>query len=520
MTRKIHADVLVIVIMAKQVRKVATEPPGNLTIKKATTKVTKPAPKGKLVKTRKDGTPRSSTSDIFGPDAPSRKLRLAQAGRLTAAEQVTFLPHWLRSHDVLHRFVQNGADAHTLAKIINYNRRSTKSYGAVDNSLCKLMQNTMRERGYAGWTISKHITGLFKQDDEVWDEDNLTLTGGKVHCEDFPDLKRHGGPPVDNVRFASLANDIQVYPSEDTGDALDLTRCVKYAVANRHIPLQFPRDFVYLTDLTGGPRPVTNANLDREVFKRWNKVKKGSKPDHEQEDIDIQHYGFTVAQEVDVVLYLSQFSVDGHVGEANDPDRLHEIQDRVIPQPHGDSATFQDCFRHPPAFVAPVLPTNTYLAHDMGSTDSGGLAQRNAQDRQAIGHSGDYNGQQQFIQGSYGDSGYNLLNQDELKRQSRASRSRQESIHSATRPSSTVASSPDFAESGFHNIEPISTPIEFSPSGSWHDQRYHVQYPHSLSTEIQETLETRRGTHDFLTFGDLGDFDEFYSEDQYSGYQA
>jgi hypothetical protein len=185
------------------------------------------------------GNPRKSASGIFGSNAPSLDLPLSQTGNITAIEQLIFFPNSLRSHDVVYRFAQNGGDALVFAKIINRFRVATKGHPITVNAIRKLIQNTMRERGYDQWTFREHEAGDFRKYHEIWDKNNLTWTGCKVHCEDFPTDKKRD-PSLANIEFRALAKDIKVFPSQD--DALDLTYCVKIAVANPQFDLMFPRD--------------------------------------------------------------------------------------------------------------------------------------------------------------------------------------------------------------------------------------------------------------------------------------
>jgi hypothetical protein len=55
-------------------------------------------------------TPRRSTSNIFGSEAPHEDLRLPQDLPILAAELVVYFPNALRNHGALLRFVQAGLD--------------------------------------------------------------------------------------------------------------------------------------------------------------------------------------------------------------------------------------------------------------------------------------------------------------------------------------------------------------------------------------------------------------------------
>ncbi|KAF1850669.1 uncharacterized protein K460DRAFT_350697 [Cucurbitaria berberidis CBS 394.84] len=74
---------------------------------------------------------------------------------------IAFLLNWLRSHDILYRFMQNGMDTQTLANIVNHHWKPTKGHAIIINTLCKITQKTMRDSGYERWTVNKHKAGTF-----------------------------------------------------------------------------------------------------------------------------------------------------------------------------------------------------------------------------------------------------------------------------------------------------------------------------------------------------------------------
>ena len=73
------------------------------------------------------------------------------------------------------------------------------------------------------------------------------------------------------VQFKDLARGIKKHPSG--ADALDLTRCVIYAVEHPDEDWKYPDDFKRLIDHLGGPAQVTHAHYDRQAFARRNHVK-------------------------------------------------------------------------------------------------------------------------------------------------------------------------------------------------------------------------------------------------------
>lgn len=230
-------------------------------------KVTKPtAPAPKTHKTKG-----ITTENIFGRHLPSARLRLPSTGNISALEQVVFLTETIRSRDPLNRLVQNGFDTVTLEFIINQHRNFPK-YPMKSNSLGALLRNTMRE-WQADWTFSSQKSGVYQ--DKKPAPDNLTLSNMQLNCQDLSGKNGNGQGIIDNVPFEALAVDVTCLP--DGEDALDLTRCVLWSLHNPELGLLYPRDFVWLTQQLGGPKPVQQANYDEEVFMRWREADRASK---------------------------------------------------------------------------------------------------------------------------------------------------------------------------------------------------------------------------------------------------
>jgi hypothetical protein len=264
---------------------------------------------------------RKSTSDIFGPDAPSRLLRMAQTGNQLAIEILVYLPNSIRSHDVVRRLVENGGNPLAIGKILNFYRQSTKGQGTVVNSLRKGLQNTMREYGLPKWTVGKHQAGDFQAMYEGGlDHNNLTLTGCRPHCEDFVSLARHGGPALENTPYTSLANNLVLFPIEQDGDGLDLTLSVKLAVANPQHHFLFPRDFDFLVNLRGGPQPIRGDNLDRAAFQRWDSASSAIKPTQQQirDANNLADYVFTDVEKQEVIRYLNNVAAEERAAQPTD----------------------------------------------------------------------------------------------------------------------------------------------------------------------------------------------------------
>ncbi|RYN55251.1 hypothetical protein AA0114_g3657 [Alternaria tenuissima] len=191
----------------------------------------KPPATKKIPSKNKDGSDRKSPSSIFGPHAITRYLCIPQTGNITGVELTVFLPELLRTPGVLSRFIENGADAQTLARISAWFRATVKDHhtpATAANAMRHITQATMRRYlQEEKWTETRHKAGRYKKSGQVWDHENLTFAGVQNYCEDNTKEGRHKRPPTPNVRFALLAVDVVVFPSGD--DGLDLTRCVSWA---------------------------------------------------------------------------------------------------------------------------------------------------------------------------------------------------------------------------------------------------------------------------------------------------
>jgi hypothetical protein len=56
--------------------------------------------------------------NAFGNGSPSCNLPFP-SGNITAAEIIAYVPHWLKSIDVIDRLVTNGGRAHIIAAMVN-----------------------------------------------------------------------------------------------------------------------------------------------------------------------------------------------------------------------------------------------------------------------------------------------------------------------------------------------------------------------------------------------------------------
>jgi hypothetical protein len=217
---------------------------------------------------------RKKNGGIFGRGIPPRNLRFPSFGRITAVEICTFLPEWLRSKDIVNRLIQNGFTTDELTMVINHHRQSPKTHSAMNNTMCHVLQKPMLECGYEGWTVQKHQKGTYDAKNPSWDPDNLSLNGMHVQSEIPGHSGKFGnGKALDNVPFVKLAVGVQNFPDATTGDALDLTRCVAFAVQNAHLDLQFPRDFEQVARHLG-LAVVRDAHYDRNAAARWRQMPK------------------------------------------------------------------------------------------------------------------------------------------------------------------------------------------------------------------------------------------------------
>jgi hypothetical protein len=199
-----------------------------------------------------------------GPEAPHKNTRLPDYINLTLVEIIVYFPNAMRNPRVLLRLVQAGLDQQTLANIINLHRIWEK-YPALGNTVCTIMQGTMR-RGFPfpDWTFTRHKKDEYTYDYK-WDVEDLTLTGVELECEINPKLDARGvvrKPVIEDIPFADLAAGVNIRPSYARGDGLMLSRCVQYAAANAHKDYRFPRDLAELVAKLDIGRVVRSEHLD------------------------------------------------------------------------------------------------------------------------------------------------------------------------------------------------------------------------------------------------------------------
>lgn len=210
-------------------------------------------------------------NNAFGAGSPSWNLSFPD-GNLTASEILAYLPHWLKSVDVILRFAHSGGRAVIITHLLNKYRTMPTS-DMQPNSTTVMMQYAMRRAGKENWSIGTR--GNFENDRD-YDENSLYVgdfrpprlthpkSASTKHKAKKETLARNSA--AHPVPFKDLALHVKEHPSGD--EALDLTRCVSYALKHPEEKWLFPTDFVELVKHIGSPLPVTHSHLDRQLFGR------------------------------------------------------------------------------------------------------------------------------------------------------------------------------------------------------------------------------------------------------------
>jgi hypothetical protein len=192
-------------------------------------------------------------------------------GNLTLAEITAFLPQLLKCWDIIDRLLWNGALSVTLATMINHFREM--SMGDIpNNTIYVMMKGAIKKRvetepapAYAGWSVSAH-QNIAKP--AGFDPTSISVSGFRTPINyNRRDAAATAGGPEPKIPFRHLANGVKNMPSGD--DALDLTRCVKYCVANPDEDWNYPHDFEDLVDHLGGPATVLVAHQDAAIVARY-----------------------------------------------------------------------------------------------------------------------------------------------------------------------------------------------------------------------------------------------------------
>jgi hypothetical protein len=184
------------------------------------------------------------------------------------------MPHWLKSIDVIDRLITNGGRAHNIAVMVNEFREVPRGDDGVyrPNSVTAMMHYSMNHAVHSNWTIGKHLK--FGRVNPNLLETNINVGRFRTPRETHPKKASIGQDPTkimsnlkaEPVEFKALSFHVKKHPAGD--DALDLTRCVRYAEAHSDEVWYFPNDLVALVNKLGGPVPITHAHFDKQVFAR------------------------------------------------------------------------------------------------------------------------------------------------------------------------------------------------------------------------------------------------------------
>ncbi|KAF9729216.1 hypothetical protein PMIN06_000118 [Paraphaeosphaeria minitans] len=188
---------------------------------------------------------------------------------VTAVELLTFLPRYFRQADIVDRFITNGGKASILTRIIN-EHREMKGGGVVSNNTIFIaMKNSMRSRGgvYEKWTVRTHPKPRGYNHNNLNIAGLRTKTGAQSTSRGTQNTERGADP----IQFKFLGKHVKKFPSGF--DALDLTRCVTYAMAHPDEDWEYPKDFEELVTRIGGPAAVHQEHYDIEAFRRWGRFR-------------------------------------------------------------------------------------------------------------------------------------------------------------------------------------------------------------------------------------------------------
>lgn len=206
-------------------------------------------------------------------DAPSAWLDLPR-GNLTLAETLAFIPHAIKSFDIMDRFLHNGALSGTFAHMINHYR--DMQYGPItNNTIYRMMKGPMAHRAktdptYEKWTVAKHTT-LSRP--AGFDPTSVSVAGFSTPYN-FNSRERAvaAAQPPHSIPFRDMANGVKIMPSGH--DALDITRCVQHCVENNDPSWLYPQDFENLVAQLGGAATVHRYHHDDAALRRHTSEKK------------------------------------------------------------------------------------------------------------------------------------------------------------------------------------------------------------------------------------------------------
>jgi len=146
-----------------------------------------------------------------------------------------------------------------------------------------MLQNAMRYAGFSNWTVGTHSNHKLSKAND-WDEGNLNVSEMRTPRITHPQggIKGSAGNKnnvvAPSIDFRDLARHVKQHPKGD--DALDLTRCVNYAISHPDETWKFPDDFERLVTHLGGPQEVKLSHYDREIFRRYTFTRTRSRRNH------------------------------------------------------------------------------------------------------------------------------------------------------------------------------------------------------------------------------------------------
>ncbi|KAF3052360.1 hypothetical protein E8E11_010735 [Didymella keratinophila] len=199
----------------------------------------------------------------FVGDVPSKNLVLPNGlMEITAVEIIAYCPYWLKNGDVAKRLLMNGFEWPHIAEVLNFHCNTAR--GDISyNWVLKAVQPGMRKlTGNPKWTHNKNMLLMRRKG---WSANDLTLAGCLLDAQ-YPAPRGLGRGIVQSYPFRMLGDHLKQRPQGD--DALNLTRCVEYAIQHPEEDLEFPRDFQMLVQKLG-PVLVTPQHLDAAAVTRW-----------------------------------------------------------------------------------------------------------------------------------------------------------------------------------------------------------------------------------------------------------
>jgi hypothetical protein len=206
-------------------------------------------------------------------DAPSPNVPFpSTTANLTIIEILCFFPGWTTSRNVINRILSNGGSLTVVARILKEYRDMSPSVTGLRNTLLKRFNRHMRVVYGEDWIPHTH------QAPPDYDHSNIDVSGFETVVQYEPNVKSIG--PVQSVAFKGLANNISKFPSGS--DALDLTRCVEYAIAHPDEEWRFPEDYEKILKHIGGPKIPVHDNLDNAIFRRHGNIQDSQTNDQDQ----------------------------------------------------------------------------------------------------------------------------------------------------------------------------------------------------------------------------------------------